>query len=76
MRVVKWVVGLVVLAVVGLFLSYVLPKHEVVYITGAENRIVSPDEYRGFRAFGEQSSTNPQGQGAASGAVAFVMREL
>ena len=63
MRVVKWVLGLLVLAVVGLFLHYVLPKHAVVYITSTENRIVSPDEVRGFRSFGEQTAaTNAQGQ--------------
>jgi Protein of unknown function (DUF1523) len=63
MRVVTWVLGLLVLAVVGLFLHYVLPKHAVVYVTSTENRIVSPDEVRGFRSFGEQAAaTNPQGQ--------------
>ncbi|MBP1806098.1 DUF1523 family protein [Rubellimicrobium aerolatum] len=61
MRVVKWVFGLLVLAVVGLFLHYVLPKHEVVYVTSTENRIVSPDEVRGFRSFGE-ATANAQGQ--------------
>ncbi|TNC74906.1 DUF1523 family protein [Rubellimicrobium roseum] len=61
MRVVKWVFGLLVLAIVGAFLHYVLPKHAVVYVTSTENRIVSPDEVRGFRSFGE-ATTNAQGQ--------------
>jgi hypothetical protein len=62
MRVVKWVALLLVLAVVGSFLHYVLPKHAVVYVTSTENRIVSPDEVRGFRAFSEGNTTNSQGQ--------------
>ncbi len=62
MRVVKWVVSLVLLALVAAFLHYVLPKREVVYITSTENRIVSPDEYRGFRSFGEASTTATTGQ--------------
>jgi hypothetical protein len=62
MRVVKWVVGLLVLLLVGTFLHYVLPKHAVVYITSTENRIVSPDEYRGFRSLGENSTTTATGQ--------------
>ncbi|WP_210528913.1 DUF1523 family protein [Rubellimicrobium arenae] len=61
MRVVKWVVGLVVLVLVGTFLHYVLPKHAVVYVTSTENRIVSPDEVRGFRSFNE-ATANAQGQ--------------
>ena len=61
MRVVKWVLGLLVLAVVGLFLHYILPRHEVVYVTSTENRIVSPDEVRGFRSFNE-ATANAQGQ--------------
>jgi hypothetical protein len=62
MRVVKWVALLLVLAVVGTFLHYVLPRHAVVYVTSTENRIVSPDEVRGFRSLGEGSTTNAQGQ--------------
>ncbi len=62
MRILKWVVLLLVLAVVGSFLHYVLPKHAVVYVTGTENRIVSPDEVRGFRSFSEGATTNAQGQ--------------
>ena len=62
MRVVKWVALLLVAAVVGLFLHYVLPRHAVVYVTSTENRIVSPDEVRGFRSFGEEGTTNQQGQ--------------
>ena len=62
MRILKWVVLLLVVAVVGAFLHYVLPKHAVVYVTGTENRIVSPDEVRGFRAFSENATTNAKGQ--------------
>jgi hypothetical protein len=65
LRAVKWVFGLLVLAVVGLFLHYVLPKHAVVYVTGVENRIVSPDEYTGIRAFGRDTAPNPQGGNVA-----------
>jgi hypothetical protein len=71
MRVLKWVVTLLVLLVVGSFLHYVLPKHAVVYVTGAENRIVSPDEYRGFRSFGQQSTTTA-GTGLAGADVFFI----
>jgi hypothetical protein len=62
MRVVKWVALLLVAVVVGGFLHYVLPRHAVVYVTSTENRIVSPDEVRGFRSFSEGSATNAQGQ--------------
>jgi len=62
MRVVKWVALLLVAVVVGGFLHYVLPKHAVVYVTSTENRIVSPDEVRGFRSFSEGNATNAQGQ--------------
>lgn len=62
MRVAKWVLGLLVLLVVGAFLHYVLPKREVVYITSTENRIVSPDEYNGFRSFGQATATTETGQ--------------
>ena len=62
MRVVKWVIGLLMLAVVGLFLSYVLPKHEVAYITDAYSRFVEPGEMRGVRAFSEQDTTTAQGR--------------
>jgi hypothetical protein len=65
LRAVKWVFGLLVLAVVGLFLHYVLLKHAVVYVTGVENRIVSPDEYTGIRAFGRDTAPNPQGGNVA-----------
>ena len=61
MRIVKWVALLLVLAVVGSFLHYVLPRHAVVYVTSTENRIVSPDEVRGFRSLNE-GTTNAQGQ--------------
>lgn len=61
MRVVKWVALLLVLAVMGSFLHYVLPRHAVVYVTSTENRIVSPDEVRGFRSLNE-GTTNAQGQ--------------
>ena len=62
MRVVKWVALLLVAVVVGGFLHYVLPRHAVVYVTSTENRIVSPDEVRGFRSFSEGNATNAQGQ--------------
>lgn len=65
MRIVKWLAGLLLLVGVGLFLHYVLPKHAIVYVTGVENRIVSPEEYTGIRAFGRASTTNPQGQNVA-----------
>jgi hypothetical protein len=65
MRVVKWVLGLLVLLAVGAFLHYVLPKREVVYITSTENRIVSPDEYNGFRSFGEAPTSTSTGQAGA-----------
>lgn len=74
MRVVKWVFGLVVLLVVGAFLHYVLPKREVVYITSTENRIVSADEYNGFRSFGQATATTGTGgPGGALGADVFFI---
>jgi len=62
MRAVKWIVWVVVLVVVGAFLHYMLPKRDVVYVTSTENRIVSPDEYRGFRSFSENAATDAQGR--------------
>lgn len=59
MRVVKWVVGLLVLAVVAAFLHYILPKREVIFVTDAYNRFVEPGEIRGLRA------TMPENPGAA-----------
>lgn len=53
MRVAKWVFGLLVLAVVGAFLHYVLPKREVVTVTSAYNRFVEPGEIRGLRSLTE-----------------------
>ena len=61
MRAAKWVVTLLVLAVAGTFLHYVLPKRAVVYVTSTENRIVSPDEVRGFRSLNE-TATGAEGQ--------------
>lgn len=52
MRVVKWVVAILVVAVAGAFLHYVLPKREVVTITSAYNRFVEPGEIRGLRSLG------------------------
>jgi hypothetical protein len=62
MRAVKWILGLAVLLIVGAFLHYVLPRHAVVYITSTENRIVSADEVRGFRAFSDGSTSTVQGR--------------
>jgi hypothetical protein len=70
MRIVKWVFGLLVLAVVGLFLSYVLPKRDVIYITDAYNRFVEPGELRGVRAMTE-SATDPNGRLGAD--VLFIV---
>lgn len=71
MRVVKWVLGLLVLAVVGLFLSYVLPKREVAYVTDAYNRFVEPGELRGVRAVNEATATDPNGRLGAD--VLFIV---
>ena len=62
MRAVKWVAGLLVLVVVGTFLHYILPRQALVYVNSTENRIVSPDEYNGFRSFGEATTTTGTGQ--------------
>ena len=72
MRVVKWVLGLVVLLAVGLFLHYILPKRAVVYVTSTENRIVSADEYNGFRSFNDASATTTTG-GVSGGADVFFI---
>ena len=53
MRAVKWVLGLLVLLLVGGFLHYVLPKREVVTVTSAYNRFVEPGEIRGLRSLTE-----------------------
>lgn len=53
MRVVKWVLAIVVLAIVGAFLHYVLPKREVATVTSAYNRFVEPGEIRGLRSLTE-----------------------
>lgn len=57
MRAVKWILGLIVLVVVGAFLHYVLPKREVVYVTQTTSRIVEPGELRGIRAFSDTDTT-------------------
>lgn len=62
MRAVKWILGLTVLLLAGAFLHYVLPKHAIVYITSTENRIVSADEVRGFRAFSDAAATTADGR--------------
>jgi hypothetical protein len=69
MRVIKWVVGLLALALVTAFLHYVLPKHAVVYVTSTENRIVSPGEVRGFRSLGDAAA---DAQGRAGTDVFFI----
>jgi hypothetical protein len=53
MRVVKGVVGLLVLLLVGAFLHYVLPKQEIATVTSAYNRFVEPGEIRGLRSLTE-----------------------
>jgi hypothetical protein len=73
MRVVKWVFGLLVLAVAALFLSYVLPKREVVYVTQTYTRIVEPGEFRGIRALsGVEAGAAGQGAGQSVVDVFFV----
>lgn len=62
MRVVKWIVSLVVLALVAAFLHYVLPKREVVYITDAYERFVEPGEIRGARALSEADTATANGR--------------
>lgn len=63
MRVVKWVLLLAVLLPAAAFLHYVLPRHSIVYVTSTQNLIVSPEEFRGFRAFREAArAAGPQGQ--------------
>ena len=71
MRVVKWVALLLVLAIVASFLSYVLPKREVAYITDAYNRFVEPGEIRGVRALRDQEVTTTQGRLGAD--VLFIV---
>lgn len=71
MRVVKWVALLIVLAIVGGFLSYVLPKREVAYITDAYNRFVEPGEIRGVRALRGQDAATTEGRMGAD--VLFIV---
>jgi hypothetical protein len=71
MRIVKWVALLLVLAIVGSFLSYVLPKREVAYITDAYNRFVEPGELRGVRALRSQDVATAQGRMGAD--VLFIV---
>lgn len=48
MRVVKWAFWIIVVAVVGAFLWYTLPRHQVAYITAASNRVVTFGENSWF----------------------------
>ncbi len=71
MRALKWTVSLLLLAVVGAFLHYVLPKREVVRITDAYNRFVEPGELRGVRALREGTTTDQAGRIGAD--VLFIV---
>ncbi len=73
MRAVKWVLGLLVLAVVGLFLGYVLPKRDVIYVTDAYNRFVEPGELRGVRALSSTDATTATAGARLGADVLFVV---
>jgi hypothetical protein len=61
MRAAKWILGILVLLVVGAFLHYVLPKREMVYVTQTYTRIVEPGEFRGIRALSGADATTTTG---------------